>query len=792
MSDLTKIFHISIYGLACLGTLMLGFAEGTFFPQALSIPLALLAYTVTERKKMLSLPVSAANALGLLAFFIAAGELFFGDIEARVLSGAHLLVYLSWIVYFQEKHTGQFWWMCVLGVLQVVVGALLTADASYGFLLLIYLFCSIWTLSVYSLYQGKQQFALSVHQNSLALQSGQINEAIFLSDQQSVSDTLLDSNDQNSFLSESHTTGSIRLDPNEKWVNSRLFFGTLGMSALALVVASGFFLMIPRAWFGARLQVREDPSEAIQTQTGFSEEVRLGEMGTILESTRRVLQVQFFDQDTDQQLDIMEYVQSRGYDEPLFRGQVLNVYREGRWRAEKNGFGLELMRPRKISGSIRQVYHMEPLKTDVLFAFYPVQNSRIVSHRQNILISKSSSVMLRNSNSPIKGQLAYTVFSPKLDHRDLRDWRWPRAIETLAKDRYLGMPRRDLKRLVQLSREISGIDAPGKKPSREEMAARIETYLRDSGNFRYSLNSSVINVSLDPVEDFLFNRKEGHCEYFASALALMLRAVGIPARLVSGFKGGEINSFSGVFEVQERHAHAWVEAAIDKKWVVMDATPASERSASVDQFAPAIRAWHELVSLFKQKWTDLIVNMNFAQQQKSLYGPLKESIVETWRSVISGKGASKGAIAELGIFLSSPDRWFSWQGGVLTWILLFLLAGGYWLSRRLFSWLKHLRLNWNKLQQSRKIRIEFYERFRNICKKHGLYRLPAQTQREFASDVFDRLNGSLVSSGLQELPADLTGSFYRVRFGTDELEPKEIRQLNDQLSQFELALSRPK
>ena len=67
---------------------------------------------------------------------------------------------------------------------------------------------------------------------------------------------------------------------------------------------------------------------------------------------------------------------------------------------------------------------------------------------------------------------------------------------------------------------------------------------------------------LDPVEDFLVNRKKGHCEYFASALALLLRSVNIPSRIVNGFKGGDWNELTETMNVRQKHAHSWVEAFI--------------------------------------------------------------------------------------------------------------------------------------------------------------------------------------------------------------------------------------
>ena len=75
---------------------------------------------------------------------------------------------------------------------------------------------------------------------------------------------------------------------------------------------------------------------------------------------------------------------------------------------------------------------------------------------------------------------------------------------------------------------------------------------------------NVIDPQLDPVEDFLVKRKKGHCEYFASALALLLRSIDIPARMVNGFKGGDWNNLTQSMNVRQKHAHSWVEAYVGR------------------------------------------------------------------------------------------------------------------------------------------------------------------------------------------------------------------------------------
>src|SRR6202008_3744488 len=84
---------------------------------------------------------------------------------------------------------------------------------------------------------------------------------------------------------------------------------------------------------------------------------------------------------------------------------------------------------------------------------------------------------------------------------------------------------------------------------------------------------------LAPLEDFLFVQRRGHCEYFATALAILLRTQGIPTRVVNGFFGGEWNEFGGYYAVRQGDAHAWVEGYFPEAgWVMFDPTPTAPLS----------------------------------------------------------------------------------------------------------------------------------------------------------------------------------------------------------------------
>jgi hypothetical protein len=117
----------------------------------------------------------------------------------------------------------------------------------------------------------------------------------------------------------------------------------------------------------------------------------------------------------------------------------------------------------------------------------------------------------------------------------------------------------------------------GEDASPGEILARLERHLLE--NYEYSLEF-LAHPAERPVEEFLLRTRRGQCEYFATSLVLMLRARGVPARLVTGFLGGELNPIDGHLVVRQDNAHAWVEAWIDGQgWTTADPTPPAGRPA---------------------------------------------------------------------------------------------------------------------------------------------------------------------------------------------------------------------
>jgi hypothetical protein len=121
---------------------------------------------------------------------------------------------------------------------------------------------------------------------------------------------------------------------------------------------------------------------------------------------------------------------------------------------------------------------------------------------------------------------------------------------------------------------------------------RIQRHFRD--NFRYATFQARPAAGQSPVVDFMERTRAGHCEYFATATVLLLRAAGVPARYATGFAVLEHSNLEGAWIVRQRHAHAWVRAYVNDVWIDIDTTP--PEWAVVE--AGAASAWSALTDLW--------------------------------------------------------------------------------------------------------------------------------------------------------------------------------------------------
>ncbi len=801
---MTGVFHLSLYVLVAIAAMMLSMAEEAAFPTGLTVPAALLALYLNEKRRTIRLRTLTANVLGVVAFALAGGELLYSQVEEsgfaeerRVLAGAHLLSYLTWIALFQAKQGRQYWWLLALSVMHVAVGSILTQDGAFGALIMVYVFLALWTLSVFSLYQASYGFEQAdTDSNDIALQGTTVARR---------RDRHVESSSQLAHHRSDEFQGAIQLDSDEHWVNSRFVLGVLSTSLMSLGVGMVFFVLIPRVWVGRQHEFEDEFDAPFRSYTGFTNEVQLGELGQILESNRPVMQVRCSQAHTGEEILVEQAGRMLGFSEPLFRGSVMGRYENGRWHV------LEEIRPQhrccprvtnETGFSKRIILHDSSTRT--LFGMHPIVGAFIDTGLIRPRIDVATMILMRDDEEQAWLRDVVTLSTNCLRLSDVGDavllfeYRDVKAMqirrEVLLK--YLELPP-GLSRLRQLAADIdSQVNRfeQSDDPIDLRVAHRIEDYLGHNPDFSYSLKAEIVDGSIDPVEDFLFNRKSGHCEYYASAMALLLRGAGIPSRLVSGFKGGEQSTYTGAFVVEERHAHAWVEALINGRWRTFDPTPAA-REDSVRDVGNDRSLLSTARTAFTALWQQRIVRLSIEEQQQQIYSPLSDVLKHMAQNVSNLFGGDSRRISEI---LSDPRRWFSIPMFVGTAVVLALSFGMRKLWRRLFpesrslrDWLAVLRRLFSRLlaPDEAAVRIEFYERFTRLLAREGLIRASSQTPGEFAEEASRRLAERLAAAELEAIPDNVAALFYRVRFGQTLLSSDETTRLKSLLGRLEAALA---
>jgi hypothetical protein len=252
----------------------------------------------------------------------------------------------------------------------------------------------------------------------------------------------------------------------------------------------------------------------------------------------------------------------------------------------------------------------------------------------------------------------------------------------------------------------------------------LEQYLR--ANYAYSLELRGTPKGEDPLDTFLFEIRRGHCEYFASAMAIMLRHLGIPARLVNGFRAGEYNGLGDNYVVRQYDAHSWVEAYFPPYgWVEFDPTPPDPQRGR----ATVIRLISNIVDAVDLWWWEGVVNYDFSRQ----YGMMSDL-----RSRLDGFGSSMKAyltyLFEAGLrwisWIRSPasllrlqKSWLFWTPCILVTVLLLVRP---W--RRRFIGLTRRGLF---RRNARLVAGSFYTEATELLKSHGLKRNRGETPLEF-------------------------------------------------------------
>jgi len=537
---------------------------------------------------------------------------------------------------------------------------------------------------------------------------------------------------------------------------------TPGLVLMIFVGAGAIFFLLPRMSAG----YMGGYSFGTDLSTGFSDRVQLGQIGQIQQSNAVVMHIQIngdkrgkyplhwrgvalahFDgknwTNPHQKFELGREADG-AFSVPVLIQGVPPVYGAGRQAApgttphlihyrvllEPIGTNVFFLAPwgRRVIGAYRA------LQVDAGGAVYDLDNQRSVTvYEADSDIARPSPVSLRSAGSSLPQFASAYLQLPPLDPR-----------------------------IPELAAQITGSAS-----NNYDKAVAIEQYLNTHYGYTLQLLRSPVG---DPLANFLFDRKQGHCEYFASSMAVMLRTLSIPSRVVNGFRSDEFNDVTGNYVVRAKNAHSWVEAYFPGYgWITFDPTPGGE-VGTPEGWGRAMLYLDAAESF----WREWVISYDFSHQYilaKATVSGSRDSWerVRTWaRQRYTGllDWARRGQRrAE-----QAPAQWFGF--GLAVGVVLLLLGN----ASRIARIIRRKQLQAHPERSPHQAAAMWYEQMAHYLARRGVKKSSAQTPREFVSLIGDEQ--------LRARVGRFTDAYESARFGNS---PDDAQRLPELYEEVELA-----
>jgi hypothetical protein len=787
--------------LAC-GVVALGEPAQPQVPLAAALT-AVIALVITDAGGWLRLPKHAANLVAVVAVVYSLAGFLDKSSEDQLVTIAHMLCYLQMVLVLQEKTRRIYWQLLVLGVLQVVVAAALDLGPHFALLLALYAPLALAMLLGLCL---DQAVALVAAGSAAPTPPGQERTAV----SSAGSALALMKTPPRVLPGPAALEGTWPLPPRVALCQVAV------LVAATLPFAVVFFYVTPRfsdnPWMGSRF--------GSGGWSGFQPEVRLAERGQVHLSNQTVMRVALWHRSDRRPVTMVE--------EPYFQGAVLVDYvhdrQGGRWLPAptprvRGGRGEGPPLALTASSLVVQDLVLEPSISHRVFAIMP---SLPVSGGSSEIGSLASGLRLEPAGGLIPRQYRLSLATPAIrSGQQLRAVPNPNRLQT-DYDVYrhevelydaLVIDRQRFPRLIEKAAAVLA-QQNLTHASALERALALERHFHVPGEYRYSLSLNVPRQpQLDPIEDFVAYHRTGNCEYFASALTLMLRSQGIPARLVVGYKGGNYNAVGRYYVVQQRHAHAWVEAWLPPEevpplevagvpsdggaWYRLDPTPGRETFVALREEGWSQPLW-QAFDYCELLWRDYVLGLSRRQQEEMVFEPLtaQTTMLPSWvesRSVqrwLRRWGSRLGWEFSLG---GAPReggrRAFEGALAMLVTVGLLVLLGGVQVTRLVWQ-------RWTDWRCRRPGRAAvgrapaFYRRLERLLARRALVRHSGQTPRELAEAAQRLLEGSPAERPVAGVPPWVVACYYRVRFGAARLDNSQEEAIEQALSDLQRVLRR--
>lgn len=541
-----------------------------------------------------------------------------------------------------------------------------------------------------------------------------------------------------------------------------LLSGAGALIVMGIVVISALlFFLLPR--FSAGYLSGYAPRNDLTT--GFSDHVSLGAIGRIQQTENVVMHVQMEGRPpadlkwrgvTLNEFDGQNWKHSagNGSEEPEAFPSASGRYDLRKQQIQRGNLSASPQAPRDFRLLHYRVV-MEPIGTDVLF-LAPVA-VQLGGRFREIGVDDSGAVFnLDRARMTESYEAVSLLLEPSAERLRLKSNAPAAEIPGI----YLQKPEEVDPRVQQLAEQItSGVQSDYDK------ALAIEKYLSEHYSYTLQLPSE---TPRDPVSNFLFQRKQGHCEYFASSMALMLRTIGIPSRLVNGFRNGEYNDITGNYIVRAKNAHTWVEVYIPTVgWLNFDPTPAAA--------APEVTSFSRMrlyLDAAQEFWREWVINYDFGHQRELTISTMSRAQrgafdLQRWlrKQYFSALRITRRINSEVA---GHPTEWAAVA------VLLAGLIVVTWNSRRIVRMLNRRAIAKTPSKAPQLAATIWYSRMLKSVARQGYLKQATQTPAEFV--------GAIEEPALRRSVQAFTERYERARFGESVEDAERLPELFHQIA----------
>lgn len=520
-----------------------------------------------------------------------------------------------------------------------------------------------------------------------------------------------------------------RILRSRRVVGRQFLLFTCSLSVPIFAFTAVLFILFPRVGLSLLLLNHPRPDRMV----GFSDRVHLGGVGRLRSDPTVALRVEYPELPPNPAKRIALYLRGTAFDR--YDGSTWSRTSSRRVPVELNGQTIPLTRYPDPRRDPWVTIDLEPIDPTVLFIPRGAVALRILP--KGASLTEPPPAVYVGPEGELKyisldeGGIRYRVYLGGTD----QGTGMPLSPE--ARGRYLTLPPNLTARTARLARRWAGASADSLQQARS-----VEHHLRTG--FRYDVDSPS-GAAANPLDHFLFESRRGHCEFYSTAMAMLLRVVGVPTRTVTGFYGGTYNRFGRYYAVRQGDAHSWVEAHIqDRGWVRFDPTPPTSAAPQTE-----VTGWlafvRDLAEAAAQRYSRHVVSYDL-HQQLHLLGRARNFYDQLpWRHHLPSASGSR-------------SRFLTGAAG-----LVLIVIGVWWLVRQKRARRHGRRAASEPLPTARREIVRLYGTLEAALSARGIPRHPGTPPYAHARALAD-FGHPLGGEALR-----LTELYLEVRFGGREL-----------------------